>query len=90
MSKVIFSGTEDFRILAAADLSKAGVEGFKKTTFSKGEETEVDENVAQALLSDPDLFGKFTLAEPAESAVALISTEEVNAEAPAKKSARTN
>ena len=58
--KIKYDGPADIRILAAADLAKAGVEGFRKTEFFKGELTEVTSEVADALLGDADLFGTFS------------------------------
>lgn len=42
----------NFRELDAADLKKAGVDGFKKTTFAKDEPVEVEDNVAAALVDN--------------------------------------
>lgn len=63
MTKIAYTGSSDFNILGADDLKKAGVEGFSKTTFAKGETKEVEDGVASALIADPDLFGKFSLVE---------------------------
>lgn len=54
-----FMGPSHFRILDAEDLKKAGVEGFRKTSFPKRVEVEVDEKVASALTGHPSLFGRF-------------------------------
>lgn len=60
MTKIVFTGPEDIRILAADDLNThAGVEGFKKTSFYKGQPKEVDEDVFIALTSMPEIFGNF-------------------------------
>lgn len=60
MTQVIFRGPGS-RILAAGDLHKAdaGVEGFSKTTFPQDEPVEVSDSAAKALISTPELFGKF-------------------------------
>ena len=54
-----YLGPSHFRILDAEDLKKAGVEGFRKTSFPKRVEVEVDEKVAAALVGQPGLFGRF-------------------------------
>ena len=74
MAKVTFQGPEDVRELAAADLKKAGVEGFSKTEFRKGVEVEVDDAVASALLADSGLFGKFA-AEKVEDTLDIVDSE---------------
>lgn len=60
MTAVIYKGTSDVRILAAADLP--GVE-FKKTSFEQGVAQEVSSEAAQLLIENPDRFGLFE-AEP--------------------------
>ena len=52
----------DVRELAAADLAKAGVEGFNKTLFPRGEVVEVKPEVAKALVED-GRFGQFEIVE---------------------------
>lgn len=63
MAQVKFTGRADARILSAADLAKAGVEGFTKREFRKGEAVEVDDTVAKALIDNSDIFGDFESAE---------------------------
>lgn len=63
MAKVTFVGRDDQRILSADDLKKAGVEGFTKTTFVKGQAAEVSPEVAKALTENVKLFGKFRVEE---------------------------
>lgn len=60
---VKFTGRDDSRTLSANDLKKAGVEGFTKTTFARGEAVEVEREVAQALVEHEALFGQFQLQE---------------------------
>jgi hypothetical protein len=61
----------DYRILDGNDLRRhADVTGFHKTEFPEGVETEVSDDVAQALVSNPDIFGKFEIVEAAEEEVA--------------------
>lgn len=57
--KVKYNGPSHFRVLDAADLKKVGVEGFKKTSFPRGEEVEVDEAVAKGL--DELVPGEFSV-----------------------------
>lgn len=74
MAKVKFVGRDDLRILDAADLKKAEVEGFRKTEFARFEAVEVSDEVAEALLDESEFFGKFELVEedeaPAEEPIA--------------------
>lgn len=49
MTFVVYNGPHDAMELGSADLKKAGVEGFSKSTFEQGSPYEVDEEVAQAL-----------------------------------------
>lgn len=65
-SKVKYVGNSDIRELGAHDLTKAGVEGFKKTSFEHGVITEVDENVAKALTSHELFAGEFKEVEEGE------------------------
>lgn len=59
MGKVIYTGTSDAHILGADDLDKAGVEGFKSTTFAKGIAVEVSDEAADAIINDPIFGGEF-------------------------------
>jgi len=71
---VTFSGKGiDARELTAADLKKAGVEGFTKTLFRKGEVVDVDDEVAEALTGHA-LFKGFSIVDP------KAKTEEVDTE----------
>lgn len=71
MARIKYTGRADVRVLDADDLKKADVEGFRKTSFARGEAVEVDDAVA-TLLTDSesfDVFGKFEAVsedEPAE------------------------
>lgn len=66
MISIVFKGPSDIRILAAADLEKAGVGGFTKTSFYVDQPKEVSKEVGEAILADPELFGKFSLVEEVE------------------------
>lgn len=59
MTVIKYTGPADFRVLASDDLKKTEVAGFRKTTFPRGVEVEVDAEVAQALINTPSLFGSF-------------------------------
>lgn len=50
MPKIKYVGGSHFRELGAADFKKFGVEGQKKHTFARNEETEVTDAVAKVLL----------------------------------------
>lgn len=62
--KVVYKGRSDARVLAAADLAKAGVEGFTKTVFQRNTPVEVEDGVAKALTENTKLFGTFVIEEP--------------------------
>lgn len=49
--KIKYVGPYDFRVLGAEDASRAGVEGFKKTTWAQGQTHEVTAAVGAWLLS---------------------------------------
>lgn len=50
-TKIKYTGLAHFRELAAADFKKLGVEGQKALTFARHEVTEVEDDVADALLN---------------------------------------
>lgn len=76
MAKVTFTGPADIRELDSDDLKRhAGVEGFRKTSFRKGEAKDVDDAVAQALIEHPDVFGDFELGEVEEKQTELEGLE---------------
>lgn len=84
MAQVIYRGRADVRELAAEDLKKAGVEGFKKTRFPRNTPVEVSDEVAAAL-TNPDykLFGNFELyEEPQTTPATEPTTEATPAQAP--------
>lgn len=54
---VKYKGRSDVRELAAEDLRKAGVEGFRKTSFLRNESTEVPDEVGRALI-EHELFAR--------------------------------
>lgn len=70
------SGHVDVHTLAAEDLQKAGVEGFRKTDFPLDQPVEVSAEVAKAILDDPDLFGKFEEVTAKQDAKAETKQEE--------------
>lgn len=60
MTKIVFTGPEDIRILAHEDLeTHAGVDEFRKTSFHKGKPVEVSDEVFLALTTMPEIFGNF-------------------------------
>jgi len=79
----------DSRTLSTADLESVGVEGFEETTFKNGVPVEVYVRVAKALVSNPSVFGYFTMsdelteeeeaAEKAEAEAAAKAAEEAKA-----------
>ena len=58
MGRIKYTGTDDFRVLAASDFKSLGVE-HKKTTFERGQEVEVPDEVAKALID----LGEFSAEE---------------------------
>lgn len=76
MAKVTFNGASDVRVLAAADLAKAGVEGFTKTEFTRGVATEVPDEVAKAILDNSALFGLFSAEEAGPDPIDGTETDE--------------
>lgn len=66
--RVVYQGTADFKELNAADLQKAGIDGFKKTVFQPGVAVEVDDAVGELLVSlDHPLFGPELFAEEVDA-----------------------
>lgn len=63
MPFVQYSNFADVRELNAADLSKAGVEGFRSTKFPRHEAIEVSDEVAEALLNHELFATEFTVAD---------------------------
>lgn len=63
MALIKYTGRAHVRSLAAADLKQHGVEGFSKTNFARGQATEVSDEVAEAIIGNPTVFGKFEVAE---------------------------
>lgn len=84
--KIVLRGHVDVRVLDAKDLEKAGVEGFKKTPFLLDVPREVEDDVAEALLGDAGMFGKFEEVKPEEAQSALFDETIVSAPEPAKNS----
>lgn len=56
MAKITYKGPADVRALSAADL---GVDGFEGASFLKNQSVEVDDAVAEKLLSRPKTYGRF-------------------------------
>lgn len=50
MARIRYTGGSHYRELSTADLQKFGVEGFEDTTWARGEATEVEQDIADALL----------------------------------------
>lgn len=63
MKKVVYDGMADYQVFSKADFSKADVEQ-NQLKFKKGEVTEVEDSVADALLSSDGVFGGFNFREP--------------------------
>lgn len=57
--KLKYTGTADFQEFSAADFKKAGVDDARKVRFARGEATEVDDAVGEALVSKEGVFGDF-------------------------------
>lgn len=88
MKKVVWLGAAHFRELSSADLQQAGVEAgvFSKTSFARRQPVEVEDSVAEALIENPRLFGKFGIHEdvaedtqPAEAALEAGKASETGA-----------
>jgi hypothetical protein len=88
MAKVVYRERGiDARELAADDLKKAGVEGFTKTRFNKGEPVEVTDEVAEALVSGK--LGKgFSIVSEEKAEEAEVDAKAAEADAPATESAQ--
>lgn len=67
MRTIKYTGTSDAQTFDAEDMKKEGVEGFKKTTFRKGEPVEVDDAVAEQLLGKEGIFGPYSFEEVEEA-----------------------
>jgi hypothetical protein len=99
--QVIYAGPDHFRELSASDLKRdSRVDKASKVTFERGVAHEVPDEVGQALLDNPGLFGSFTEAEGSrrELEKAEAEAQEVNVEsepgvdrasAPVARGART-
>lgn len=80
MKKVVYRERGiDRRELGAADLEKAGVDGFKKTVFHKGEPVEVTNEVAK-VLTENKLFTGFSIVDEAEEADAKADAKAAKAD----------
>lgn len=69
MTKVAYQGPADIRILTSDDVQQVGVEAgvFKKTEFYRDQPVELDDSVANALIENGDVFGKFAVYEEADA-----------------------
>jgi len=57
--QIKYLGPSHFRELGPEDLTKFGVDGFKKTTWARDEPTEIDAKTGKALLDNlPDEFAE--------------------------------
>ena len=72
MTKIIYRGPSDFRVLAKGDI--AGVDDYSKTEFTKDEAININDEAAKLILADLELYGNFELAHP-EAEVALFEVE---------------
>lgn len=75
MANIKYTGRAHIRSLSAADLKQSGVEGFSKTDFARGQSIEVADEVAEAIIGNPEIFGKFEVVE--RDAQADTKTEKV-------------
>jgi hypothetical protein len=64
--RVKYTGTSDVQEFDASDLKKAGVEGFRKTSFPQGVAVEVSDEVGELLTSKEGLFGDYAFSEVAD------------------------
>lgn len=62
MAKVVYRGPDDIRELGPNDFK--GVDLDKTLVFHKGHEVEVNMTVALMLVTEPDRYGQFFIAEP--------------------------
>lgn len=75
---VTYRGLSDIRALSKSDLASVGVEGFTDTGFRRDQPTIVSNEVADALVESPHLFGEFVInsaTKPAEPALFDLPTE---------------
>jgi len=63
MKNIVWTGNSDARALSPKDLELAGVEIKDSMMFPRLQAVEVTNNVAKALLDNPDIYGSFTLAK---------------------------
>lgn len=91
MKNITYQGPADARVLAGADLAKAGVEDFEDTVFGAHVPVKVVNKVADALIGNPELFGNFGLAEEddAEPSTATAEGAEVASTESAQESTGT-
>ena len=87
--KVKYTGTSDFQEFSSADFKRAEIEA-KKTSFPRGVEVEVPDEVGQALISDEGLFGghSFEQVEEEEAAKGEKSEDSANDSSGKKSRAR--
>lgn len=64
--RVAYVGTSDVRKLSKADFAKVGVEDGKALTFHRGEVSELDDELADALLGSDLVAGEFKEVEEGE------------------------
>jgi len=91
--EIKYTDSSDARVLDADDLKKAGVEGFRKTMFQRGESVEVDDAVGDALLAAPEIFGKFERVErdaPSDDEAKATKASAKDADAAAGEAATTS
>lgn len=68
MKNASWAGQSDARHLSPADLAKAGVERQEGYVFQRHVPTEVSNELADALLAHPELFGPFDISDIDDSA----------------------
>lgn len=75
MKTIAYQGQAHFRELSTEDFAKAGVEGHKAMTFERFLPTEVSNELADAIVENPDLFPDFGEPEDVPEAVELAKVE---------------
>lgn len=66
MKTIAYTGSSDFQEFSKDDLAKGGVEDGKDLRFAQGEPTEVEDEVAEALLSKEGVFGDHSFTDLSE------------------------
>lgn len=88
--KVAYTGTSDFQKFSKADFAKAGIEDGKNHSFARGEPTEVNDEIGEALVAKDGIFGDFSFVslEEVEEGDTNEQTEEAQRKAADKAAKR--